>query len=155
MQTLIKCFRDPFLHGLQVFLLTLVNTESFLRTLYLIDKWLEWLVSGWISLFGGYRQKSQGRICKWGPGLLSSVVFILICLQFVILTSCFAVYKVPSYPSLLLFSSREGKYIKKMRVRGSHCDSAETNPTRNHEVSGLIPGLSQWVKIPALPWAVV
>ena len=27
-----------------------------------------------------------------------------------------------------------------------------TNPTRNHEVVGSIPGLSQWVGDPALLW---
>ena len=33
----------------------------------------------------------------------------------------------------------------------SHCGSAETHPTRNQEVTGLIPGLAQWVKDLVLP----
>ena len=32
----------------------------------------------------------------------------------------------------------------------SHCGAAVTNPTRNHEVVGLIPDLAQWVKDLAL-----
>ena len=29
--------------------------------------------------------------------------------------------------------------------------AVETNPTRNHEIGGLIPGLAQWVKDSVLP----
>ena len=44
---------------------------------------------------------------------------------------------------------------KVVLLGSSHHGAAETNPTRNHEIEGLIPGLSQWVKDPALPSAVV
>jgi len=35
---------------------------------------------------------------------------------------------------------------------GSSCrGAAETNPMRNHEVAGLIPGIAQRVKVPVMP----
>ena len=42
-------------------------------------------------------------------------------------------------------------HIKSKHLRSSRHGAVETNPTRNHEVAGLIPGLTQWVKDPALP----
>ena len=36
-------------------------------------------------------------------------------------------------------------FIQELFV-GVHCGPVEMNPTRNHEVEGLIPGLAQWVK---------
>ena len=39
--------------------------------------------------------------------------------------------------------------------RTSLCGAAEMNPTRNHDVTGSIPGLIQWVKDLAWPWTVV
>ena len=39
---------------------------------------------------------------------------------------------------------------KKMKKKSSHRGAVEMNPTGIHEDAGLIPGLAQWVRNPAL-----
>ena len=39
----------------------------------------------------------------------------------------------------------------KTSIRSSYCGAVETNPTRIHEVVGLIPDFTQWVKDPVVP----
>ena len=49
--------------------------------------------------------------------------------------------------TLLLISFVLGSpYLNKWGYRSPRRGPVETNMTRNHEVAGLIPGLTQWVK---------
>ena len=45
--------------------------------------------------------------------------------------------------------------IKTTTRWSSHCGSVEMNPTSIREDAGLTPGLTQWVKDPVLPPAMV
>ena len=44
---------------------------------------------------------------------------------------------------------------KIIKLGSSHCGTTETYLTRIHDDVGLNPGLAQWVRVLALPWAVM
>ena len=52
------------------------------------------------------------------------------------------------------WNEKVNKEIEIIIIRSSHSGTVEMNLTRNREVEGSTPGLTQWVKDPALPWAV-
>ena len=52
--------------------------------------------------------------------------------------------------AMVSYSRTVSKNIKFKKILPEFAGSMEMNPTRNHDVSGLIPGLAQWVKDPVL-----
>ena len=60
----------------------------------------------------------------------------------------------------IVVGMEESKRLKalvtvKLGRRSACRGTAETNLTRGHEVSGLIPGHAQWLKDPVLLWAML
>ena len=55
---------------------------------------------------------------------------------------CVCVFKqIHTFKNLVVYREQFGSIHEKSLFWSSRCGTAETNPTMNHEVAGLIPGL--------------
>ena len=59
--------------------------------------------------------------------------------------------KLTEHCKVVIMKKKLKSLLKKIKKWSSHHGTIEINLTRNHEVAGSIPGLTPWVKDPALP----
>ena len=98
-------------------------------------------VSSWVSLTGDGVKLDCGNILTCSEllkPLLSSPFFV-------VLSSGFVRISKDLYTNVF---KKTCDFLK--RSQSSHRGAVEMNPTRNHEVVGSIPGLTQWIKDPAV-----